>query len=98
MQKHAERLEILNSFREICENEGIELVIIHPSYRYSKPHECVLTDFCKSNQVPMFEAYESLHPQIENAQLLFYDDVHPNREGHWQLASDLVRFLGCCLK
>lgn len=58
-----ERLENLENLLAICQAKGIQLVIIHPAYAVSSKHECILTNFCKQYQVPMFEAYDVLHPK-----------------------------------
>ena len=88
-----ERVEILHHFKRICEENNITLVVIHPSYQHSSPHECVLTAFCKNNNVPMFEAYSSLHPPELPPGSLFLDVWHPGVEGHRRLGRDLAHFL-----
>ncbi|MGA1871513.1 MAG: SGNH/GDSL hydrolase family protein [bacterium] len=88
-----ERLEILTRLTSICRDNNIRLIIIHPSYRYSRPHECVLTHFCKENNVLMFEAYHSLHPQKVKLDTMFIDLWHPTAYGHTCLAYDLSRFI-----
>jgi len=55
----------LERLRNICRSNGVELVIIHPSYWQSVPHECDLTEFCEEFGVPMFDAHASLHPEPE---------------------------------
>ena len=76
----------------MCRDNNIRLVVIHPTYSYSKRHECALTEFCSRRGVPMFEAYDSLHPDAPGPSL-FFDNVHPTVEGHRRLAADLCRFL-----
>ncbi len=88
-----ERSEILASFQARCTQEGVPLVVIHPSYRDSQPHTCVLTHFCQSQAIPLLDAFGSLHPDSLDAGALFLDELHPNREGHRRLAKDLASFL-----
>ena len=88
-----ERLENLENLLVICQAKGIQLVIIHPAYAVSSKHECILTNFCKQYQVPMFEAYDVLHPPNAPDGHLFYDRFHPTAEGHYLLAKGLVEFL-----
>lgn len=90
-----ERLENFKKLFSICNDHKIELIIIHPSYRYSKPHECLLTRFCFENNVLMFEAYHSLHPESFASNVMFLDYWHPTPYGHKCLATDLARFI-CC--
>jgi lysophospholipase L1-like esterase len=88
-----ERLENLENLLAICQAERIQLVIIHPAYADSSKHECTLTNFCRQNQVPMFEAYDVLHPKSAPDSHLFYDRFHPTAEGHYLLAKGLAQFL-----
>lgn len=88
-----ERLENLQSFKRICEEHNIELVIIHPSYANSSPHQCVLTKFCSEEGVKIFEAFPSLHPNLLEPYQLYWDDAHPTAQGHQGLAEDLAQFL-----
>ncbi len=89
----AERVSNLGELAVFCHDHGIALVIIHPSYAGMRRHECELTRFCRERDVPMFEAYDSLHFSQAPDSQLFADAVHPTALGHEQLASDLCRFL-----
>ena len=89
----AERRANLLELAEQCRDHGIKLVVIHPSYRDSQPHECVLTEVCRDEHLPMFDAYACLHPQGAAPGALFWDIVHPTRAGHAALAAELARFL-----
>lgn len=82
----AQRTETLQNLAALCRDHGIRLLIIHPAYRDSRPHECELTHFCREHQVPMLEAFDILHPDGEPADALFHDPYHPNRLGHARLA------------
>ncbi len=88
-----ERVEIFRTFKDVCEKNNIELVVIHPAYAISNPHQCVLTRFCSEESVKIFEAFPSLHPDINAPHQLYNDDVHPNTMGHQILAKDLAEFI-----
>jgi hypothetical protein len=89
----AERRANLIELAALCRERNIKLVVIHPSYRDTQPHECVLTEVCRDEHVLMFDAHASLHPQGAPPAALYWDIVHPTREGHAALAADLARFL-----
>lgn len=88
-----ERLENLENLLALCKAKGIQLVIIHPAYAVSSKHKCTLTNFCRQYKVPMFEAYDVLHPPNAPEGHLFYDRFHPTAEGHYLLAKGLAEFL-----
>lgn len=88
-----QRQENLNRMMTLCRENGIQFVVIHPSYGESDRHECDLTEFCMLNNVPMFEAYDSLHPAEPVPGGLYGDLWHPNAEGHERMAEDLFQFL-----
>ncbi|MGA1868096.1 MAG: SGNH/GDSL hydrolase family protein [bacterium] len=88
-----ERRENLSQLAALCKENNIRLIIIHPSYRDSKPHECVLTRFCRENNVLMYDAYHSLHPEEIGDKVLFQDSWHPTAYGHKCLAAGLSRFI-----
>ena len=89
-----ERQQILEELLAICRDADIALVVIHPAYRGSQRHECVLTGFCRARGVPMFEAFDVLHPEGRPAGALYLDKAHPTPEGHRRLATGLGRTLG----
>ena len=88
-----ERLENLRELVRFTREKGVRLVIVHPSYRDSRRHECILTRFCRDSGTPMFEAYDALHPPDLPATSLFWDRWHPTRQGHRRLAEALGKFL-----
>jgi len=88
-----ERLEILERLVALARGENIELILIHPTYRYTERHECLLTRFCARTGASMFEAYDALHPPDGEEGGLFLDTMHPNKEGHLRLARDLAHFV-----
>ena len=82
----SERLELLERLSEIARDHDIELLVIHPAYRDSVPHACVLTEFASAAGVPWVEAGLALHPPGEPRGALFRDSWHPVAEGHARLA------------
>lgn len=89
----AERLQNLSNVRDFCNSHGISLIIVHPAYRDSTRHRCMLTRFCRENGVLMYEAYDALHPQPLRQDALFRDSWHPNADGHKRLAMGLAKFI-----
>ena len=88
-----ERTENFRQLLALCRKHNIQLVIIHPSYADSKKHTCELTEFCGLSNVPLYDAYDSLHPPNIRQQEYFLDACHPNRQGHSSLARGLFDFL-----
>lgn len=88
-----ERQANLERLLAITKERGIKLVLLHPSYRDSTPHECLLTRFAAQHHVPMFETFSSLHPEGVPPRSIFTDAWHPNAEAHAWLARDLEKFL-----
>jgi lysophospholipase L1-like esterase len=89
----AERLANLQHLQAFCREHGIPLVVIHPAYRDTTAHECLLTQFCKEHGAVMFDAFPSLHPRNASADSLFLDLWHPTPGGHRLLARDLAAFI-----
>ncbi len=85
----------LEELRRLCAGRGVRLVIIHPTYRPSRRHECLLTRFCRDEGVPMFEAFDGLHPggNVSSDNPMFYDFTHPSALGHERLAAGLADFI-----
>ena len=88
-----ERLDNLRRLVTVCRENGITLVIMHPSYAWTARHECLLTRFCAENHVPMFETYDILHAAGTMLELKFLDYMHPSPAGHRALAEGLSRFI-----
>jgi len=88
-----ERQANLERLVAIAREHGIKLVLLHPSYRDSTPHECLLTRFAAEHQVLMFETFPSLHPPGIPPRSIFTDAWHPNPDAHAWLAKDLETFL-----
>jgi len=85
-----ERLHNLMELKEICDRNHIPLIVLHPSYMYTGSHECMLTQFCREQGVPMVETFSALHPE-GNLWEVWSDTVHPNAVGHKRLAELLLK-------
>lgn len=85
--------EILTELNDLCELHGITLVIIHPSYKRSRKHHCVLTEYCFKNKISMFEAQDVLHRSNVPLSSVYCDLAHPTPYGHRLLAEGLFGFL-----
>jgi len=92
-----ERQANLERLTELCRARGIKLVLLHPSYRDSTRHECLLTRFAAQHQVPILDAFDSLHPEGIPRRAVFTDAWHPGPDGHAWLARDLEKFLTALL-
>jgi lysophospholipase L1-like esterase len=88
-----ERLQNLSELAALCRTNGIALIIIHPAYRDSTRHACLLTRFCRNRGVPMYEAYDALHPPDLPYGALYRDSWHPTVGGHRHLAEGLAEFI-----
>jgi hypothetical protein len=91
--RHEERVQILEDLVATCNTNNTKLLIIHPSYRPSKGHQCILLQFAQTNRVPVFEAQSVLHPPDVPVDELYLDSMHPSAKGHQRLADALARFL-----
>jgi lysophospholipase L1-like esterase len=89
----SERLENLAALAALCRERGWRLVVIHPSYRLSRPHECILTEFCAREEVAMLEVHEVLHPPALRVEATYLDAWHPTPDGHRRIAEALGRHL-----
>ena len=88
-----ERENNLKALKSICDENDIELIVIHPSYRNSKEHECLLTETCNAEGITVFEAFSSLHSKEIAPDAMFLDSWHPSSLGHSRLARDLSIFI-----
>jgi len=88
-----ERRANLERLISLCQRHGVPLVILHPSYRDSSRHTCVLTQVVAGSGVPLFDAFDSLHPAGVPPRVVFTDAWHPGPDGHAWLARDLAAFL-----
>jgi hypothetical protein len=85
-----ERRDNLEELLAISERRGIELVLIHPSYRQSVPHECILTSFAALHDLAFFETQQIMHERVSSS-VMYLDVCHPSAYGHEMLAKGLAR-------
>jgi lysophospholipase L1-like esterase len=88
-----ERRRIFGEMRELCRRRGIGFAVIHPSYRESMPHRCVLTAWCAAAGVSLLEAHPVLHPAGVPTEAMYLDKMHPTARGHEALAQALLAFV-----
>ena len=88
----ADRARILEALWRTLEERGIDLVLIHPAYRSSRPHRCVLTEFAARGGIPVVE-FERLVWLLGETKKwnIFIDTYHPTAVGHALLAEELAR-------
>jgi hypothetical protein len=93
----ADREESLEHIVELTRSQGVTLVLLHPAYKISRPHRCVLTRVAEEQGVVWFEVEEVLGGSgrrgKQRKETLYTDNVHPNAEGHAALAEALASFL-----
>ena len=83
-----ERQANLEELLAISKNHGIELLLIHPSYRRSVPHKCILTSFSEAHELELFDAQQILHQNVSSR--MYLDAWHPSGYGHEVLAESLA--------
>jgi lysophospholipase L1-like esterase len=76
-----------------CVSHHVALVLLHPAYRDSTLHECVLTRVAAARAIPLFETFSSLHPTGVGVSDVYLDAWHPRPDGHEWIARDLANFL-----
>lgn len=89
----SERQQVFERLAAVTSENGIALIVIHPAYLRSRPHQCLLTRFCAEARVPMLAAYPALHPPKRPRDAFFVDSWHPNAEGHHRLAIALAELI-----
>jgi lysophospholipase L1-like esterase len=93
----ADREASLERLVALTRSQDVTLVLLHPAYRISRPHRCVLTRVAEEQGVTWFEVEDVLGGSGRRAELrkasLYLDNVHPNAQGHAALAAALAQFL-----
>lgn len=85
-----ERREILLRLLALGRERGFEVLLAHPAYRASTPHECVLTRVAAEQGALLLDAQPVLHPEGAPHGALFRDSFHPTPRGHARLAEALA--------
>jgi lysophospholipase L1-like esterase len=85
----AERVDNFAELEAVARERGIELVVMHPSYRHSDVHECVLTRYAAANGLELFDAQPIMHSKVSSS-VMYLDLWHPSPYGHRLLAEALA--------
>lgn len=86
----AERRRIFERFAALTRERGVGLLVVHPSYRDSIAHECLLTGLLRERGIDWVDAHLALHPEGVERGGLFRDSWHPVARGHARLARTLA--------
>lgn len=93
------REKYIKDLISITGRQGVKLVILHPSYPVSIPHQCILTRLADENSVPIIEIEDVIneHALVEGKTKDNYflpnDVYHPNKYGHQVIANGIAQFL-----
>ena len=94
-----ERRATLRALIELVRSRDAQLVMVHPAYRISRPHRCLLTQTAAQAGVFVFETHDALMESARERRIRYVDHFHPNdifhlnEAGHEVLAEGLSRFL-----
>ena len=88
-----ERVEIFDRMIALSEEHGFELVLFHPAYQLSRPHECLLTSFARERAIALFDVQMILHPPGSSREDFYRDAFHPNAAGHARIGEALASWL-----
>jgi hypothetical protein len=88
-----ERWDNFLELKKLCQLNGVKLLIIHPTYRNSQPHPCLLTEFCKTYNIPMLDAHQCISNQKKDLSDLFLDSWHPSPSTHKKIAQCIFQKL-----
>jgi len=86
-----DRLALLGELIRILRAQKIDLVLIHPAYKPSRPHRCVLTELARKEAVPVVEMERILRETGLPKSQTFLDVYHPTALVHRLLADELAR-------
>ncbi len=88
-----ERRANLERLAELCKERRVGLLVLHPSYRDSTRHECLLTRVALERGIALLDVFPALHPTDAPAAPVFRDAWHPGPEGHAAIAQFVAVFL-----
>ncbi len=88
-----DRIALLGELVQTLRDRGVDLVLIHPAYRLSRPHRCVLTELARKENVPVVEMERIVAETGTAKQQAFFDIYHPKEFVHRRLAEELARVL-----
>lgn len=82
-----DRRLLLAELRDVCRQQGLELVVVVPWYRAFERHAPLLREFAARNRVSIVDLPDLLQELAGDRARYFADRVHPNAEGHRVIAS-----------
>jgi hypothetical protein len=86
-----DRVALLTELVQMLRAARVDLVLIHPAYRISRPHRCVLTELARREGIPLVEM-ERIVAEMEVAKdEAFLDSFHPKEFVHRRLAEALAQ-------
>lgn len=88
-----DRLALLTELVSLLRARGVDLVLIHPAYRASRPHRCLLTEFAEREGIPVVEFERIVRATGLPKSEAFLDTYHPSAALHRLLAEELARTL-----
>ena len=86
-----DRLALLTRLIGTLRERKIDLVLIHPAYKPSRPHRCVLTELAGKEGVPVVEMERIVRETGLPKSETFLDVYHPTALVHRLLAGELAR-------
>ena len=86
-----DRVALLTELVQTLRTRGVDLVLIHPAYRLSRPHRCVLTELARKEGVPVVEMERIVAETGAAKDQAFFDIYHPKGFVHRRLAEELAR-------
>jgi hypothetical protein len=86
-----DRVALLGELVQTLRARGVDLVLIHPAYRLSRPHRCVLTELARKEGVPVVEMERIVAETGAAKDQAFFDIYHPKGFVHRRLAEELAR-------
>jgi hypothetical protein len=87
----ADRRALLDELVGAVRERGVGLVLIHPAYRNSRPHRCVLTEIARRRGVRVVEFERIVRAMGAPKHEVFIDVFHPTAQAHRRLAEELAR-------
>jgi hypothetical protein len=86
-----DRVELLGELVQTLRARRVDLVLIHPAYRLSRPHRCVLSELAQEQGVPVVEMERIVAETGTSKREAFFDIYHPKEFVHRRLAEELAR-------
>lgn len=89
-----DRWDALLAIRDLCANEGVDLVIVIPWYRDFERHAPLLRRFATEFVVPVVDLPALLSGLPQPRANYFQDPIHPNRDGQRVIATAILGVVG----